>query len=56
MSRSTHHNLHWQLDVTYREDRSRVRKGNGAENLSVVRRATLNLLKEDKITKVGMKN
>ena len=26
------------------------------ENLSVIRRATLNLLKEDKVTKVGMKN
>ena len=49
-------NLHWHLDVTYREDLSRVRKGNGAENLSTVRRATLNLLKEDKATKVGMKN
>lgn len=53
---SVENNLHWQLDVTYREDLSRVRKGNGAENLSVVRRATLNLLKEDKVTKVGMKN
>ena len=53
---SVENNLHWQLDVTYREDLNRVRKGNGAENLSVVRRATLNLLKEDKETKVGMKN
>lgn len=53
---SVENNLHWQLDVTYREDLSRVRKGHGAENLSVVRRATLNLLKEDKVTKVGMKN
>jgi predicted transposase YbfD/YdcC len=53
---SVENNLHWQLDVTYREDLSRVRKGNGAENLSVVRRSTLNLLKEDKVAKVGMKN
>lgn len=53
---SVENNLHWQLDVTYREDLSRVRKENGAENLSIVRRATLNLLKEDKVTKVGMKN
>ncbi len=53
---SVENNLHWQLDVTYREDLNRVKKGNGAENLSVVRRATLNLLKEDKETKVGMKN
>lgn len=51
---SIENELHWQLDVTYREDLSRVRKGNGAENLSVVRRATLNLLKEDKTSKVGL--
>lgn len=47
--------LHWQLDVTYREDLSRVRKGNGAENLSVVRRATLNILKADKEAKISIK-
>lgn len=48
--------LHWHLDVTFREDNSRVRTGNGAENLSVLRRSTLNLLKEDKSTKVSLKN
>ena len=53
---SVENKLHWQLDVTFREDLSRVRKGNGAENLSVVRRATLNLLKKDTVTKVGIKN
>ena len=53
---SIENKLHWQLDVTYREDLSRVRRGNGAENLSIVRRATLNLLKEDKETKASMKN
>ena len=47
--------VHWQLDVTYREDLSRVRKGNGAENLSTLRRATLNLLKEDKSNKHSLK-
>lgn len=51
---SIENKLHWQLDVTFREDLSRVRKGNGAENLSVVRRATLNLLKEDKTLKVSL--
>lgn len=48
--------LHWQLDVSYREDLSRVRTGNGAENLSVLRRATLNLLKKDESTKASIKN
>lgn len=48
--------LHWQLDVTYDEDRCKVRKDNGAENFSVIRRATLNMLKADKVTKSGIKN
>lgn len=39
-------NLHWQLDVTYREDANRVSKRNGAENLAMVRRMTLALLKQ----------
>ena len=47
--------LHWQLDVTYREDYSRVRKDNGAENLSVLRRATLNILRSDESTKISLK-
>ncbi len=54
--RPTHHNLQWQLDKTYREELTRIRKENEAENLSIVRRATLNLLKEDKETKMRMKN
>lgn len=47
--------LHWQLDVTFREDLSRVRKGHGAENLSVLRRATLNILKNDVGNKKSLK-
>jgi len=40
-------NLHWCLDVIFNEDASRVRKGNGAENISVARRIALNLLKNN---------
>ncbi len=43
--------LHWSLDVTFNEDASRVRSGNGAENFSVLRRMALNLLKAEKTTK-----
>ena len=43
--------LHWSLDVTFNEDGSRVRSGNGAENFSVLRRMALNLLKAEKTTK-----
>lgn len=53
---SIENKLHWQLDVTYNEDRCKVRKDNGAENFSVIRRATLNMLKADKVTKSGIKN
>ena len=37
-------NLHWQLDVTFDEDRNRVAKRNAAENLALLRRLTLSLL------------
>lgn len=37
--------LHWQLDVTFAEDDNRVTRRNGAENLALVRRLTLSLLK-----------
>jgi predicted transposase YbfD/YdcC len=37
--------LHWQLDVTFGEDHSRVRRRNAAENLALLRRLTLSLLK-----------
>lgn len=37
--------LHWILDVIFREDESRLRKGHGAENFSRLRRIALNLLK-----------
>ena len=38
-------NLHWQLDVNFAEDGNRVRKRNAAENLALLRRLTLSLLK-----------
>jgi predicted transposase YbfD/YdcC len=38
-------NLHWQLDVNFAEDGNRVTKRNAAENLALLRRLTLSLLK-----------
>ena len=38
--------LHWVLDVTFDEDRARNRKDNGPENLAILRRLTLNLLRK----------
>lgn len=37
--------MHWSLDVTLAEDKSRVRKDEGALNLASLRRVTLSLLK-----------
>lgn len=37
--------LHWTLDVTFDEDRSRVSKDHGAENLAILRRMALSMLK-----------
>jgi predicted transposase YbfD/YdcC len=37
--------LHWVLDVTFDEDRARNRAENGPENLAILRRLTLNLLR-----------
>ena len=47
--------LHWTLDLAFDEDRSRVRKDHGAENMAVLRHIALNLLKQEKTCKRGMK-
>jgi predicted transposase YbfD/YdcC len=47
--------LHWVLDIAFREDDSRVRKGHGPQNLSVLRRLSLNLLRNDRQVKTGIK-
>ena len=47
--------MHWTLDVTFREDACRVRKGNAPQNLAIVRRLALNLLKQDKSTKASIR-
>lgn len=39
--------LHWVLDVTFREDDSRVRKDNSPENFAVIRQVAHNILKQD---------
>lgn len=43
--------VHWILDVVFREDDCRVRKGNGAQNFAVLRHIALNLLRREKTTK-----
>ena len=45
---------HWVLDVVMREDASRIRVGNAAENMSTLRRLALNLLRREKSVKRGV--
>lgn len=40
-------NLHWALDVSFNEDAARNRAGNGPQNLSLVRKLALNIIKAD---------
>ncbi len=39
--------LHWQLDVSFREDAARNRKDNGPGNLAVPRRRALDVVRRD---------
>ena len=47
--------LHWQLDVTFGEDDHQLRHHQAAQNLTLVRKMALNLLKQDP-TKRSIKN
>ena len=43
--------LHWVLDVVFREDQARMRRGNMAHNFSLIRHIALNLLRHEKSKK-----
>lgn len=47
--------LHWSLDVSFHEDACRTRSGEAAENLAIVRHIGLNLLKQERTCKMGLK-
>lgn len=53
---SIENQLHWQLDVTFQEDQSRLRRGHADANFSILRRTALSLLKNNHTLKVGVKN
>jgi predicted transposase YbfD/YdcC len=47
--------LHWVLDVSFNEDRSRIRRDHAPENMALIRQAALNLLKHETSLKRGIK-
>jgi len=47
--------LHWSLDVMFREDQSRARSKNAAQNLATLRRIALNLIKKNPLEKVSQR-
>ncbi len=48
-------NMHWVLDMAFGEDQCRVRVENAAHNFAILRRITMNLLRRDTKTRVGLK-
>lgn len=52
---SVENSLHWGLDISFREDDCRVRKGHAPENLAILRRFALTLIKRDPSRKIGVK-
>ena len=47
--------LHWVLDVTFREDDSRVRDRTAARNLAILRKIAINLMGRDRTPRISMR-
>ncbi len=52
---SIENTLHWTLDMSFREDDSRMRSGYSAENFAMMRRMALSLMKRDTTSKKSLK-
>ncbi len=46
--------LHWCLDVGFREDESRIRTDHGPENIALLRKIAMNLAKSERTNKRGI--
>ena len=47
--------LHWVLDVSFGEDASRIRKGHGPENMTLLRRMAISVLNQETTSKRSMR-
>jgi len=47
--------LHWSLDVTFNEDRCRIRKDHAAENMVALRHVALNLLRQEPSRRISLR-
>ena len=47
--------LHWVLDVTWGEDKSRIRRGHGGENMALLRRLAIRVLNQETSKKRSLK-
>ncbi|KLU16715.1 hypothetical protein AFK69_00700 [Xenorhabdus sp. GDc328] len=47
-------NLHWVLDAIFHEDDCQIYRENAAENIAILRRIALNMLKQEK-TKLSIR-
>lgn len=48
--------VHWVLDVAFDQDNNRSRTGHLAHNIAIIHHIALNLLKQEKTAKIGVKN
>ena len=48
--------LHWVLDMAMNQDQTRIRKDNAPENLAILHHMALNMLKQERTAKLGIKN
>jgi len=47
--------MHWTLDMTFREDESRIRKGSGPMIFNLLRKVAMNLYRQDETVKASLK-
>lgn len=48
--------LHWGLDVAMNQDRTRIRMDNTLKNLTILHHLALNMLKQERTARLGIKN